>query len=181
MESLKSGTIPAITMEEPRIRRRARLRNKEAKELHDHLSAALGGAPLWSDSAAVETGESQNRALLLVDNAVVGLFDGEEPTGDPFLSVRGLLKFPVNARAVTVDMGAVRFVTNGADVMAPGIVEADPTLKEGDWCWVRDERNRKPLAVGKALVPGSTMVRGKGKAVKSIHHLGDKLWLLESQ
>ena len=181
MESLKSGAIPAITMEEPRIRRRARLRNKEAKELHDKLSAALGGAALWPESAAVETGESQNRALLLVDNAVVGLFDGEEPTGDPFLSVRGLLKFPVTARAVTVDMGAVRFVTNGADVMAPGIVEADANLKEGDWCWVRDERNKKPLAVGKALVPGSTMVRGKGKAVKSIHYLGDKLWLLESQ
>jgi len=46
--------------------------------------------------------------------------------------------------------------------------------------WVRDERNRKPLAVGKALVPGTAMVRGKGKAVKSVHHLGDKVWTLEA-
>jgi PUA domain protein len=60
--------------------------------------------------------------------------------------------------------------------MAPGIVEADPALQPGDWCWVRDERNKQPLAVGKALVPGAAMVRGKGKAVKSVHHVGDKLW-----
>ena len=166
--------------EEPRIRRRARLRNKEAKELHDKLSANLGGATLWPESAAVETGEFQGRALLLVDNVLVGLYDGAEPEGDPFLSVRGLLKFNPTARAVTVDMGAVKFVTNGADVMAPGIVEADPALKEGDWCWVRDERNKKPLAVGKCIVAGGTMVRGKGKAVKSIHYLGDKIWTLEA-
>jgi len=166
--------------EEARVRRRARLRTKESKELKDRLSAALGGNALWPDAAALETGESQNRALLLVDNAILGLFDGPEPTGDPFLSVRGLLKYNPTARAVTVDMGAVKFVTNGADVMAPGIVEADPAIREGDWVWVRDERNKKPLAVGKALVPGTAMVRGKGKAVKSVHYLGDKVWTLET-
>lgn len=165
--------------EEPRVRRRARLRNKEAKDLHDLLQGQLQGA-LWPETAAVETGEFQGRALLLVDNEVVGLYEGAEPDTPPFLAVRGLLKYPATGRAVTVDMGAVRFVTNGADIMAPGIVEADPSLKEGDWCWIRDERNKKPLAVGKALVPGSTMVRGKGKAVKSIHYLGDKLWGLEA-
>lgn len=168
--------------EEPRIRRRARLRNKEAREVHDQVAAALGGAPLWAESAALETGEFQGRAVLVVDNQVLGLYDGAgpEPQGAPFLTVRGLLKYPAEARAVTVDMGAVRFVTNGADVMAPGIVAADPALKEGDWCWVRDERNKKPLAVGKALVAGAAMVRGKGKAVKSVHWLGDKLWGLEA-
>lgn len=165
--------------DEPRVRRRARLRSKESKDLHDHLTQVLA-AEIWPPSAAVETGEFQGRALLLVDNQVFGLYDGPEPEGEPFLAVRGLLKYPAVARAVTVDMGAVRFVTNGADVMAPGIVEADPNLKEGEWCWIRDERNKKPLAVGKALVPGQAMVRGKGKAVRSIHHLGDKLWGLEA-
>jgi PUA-domain protein len=166
--------------EEPRIRRRARLRNKEASDLRARLAGMLGGAGLWPEAAAVETGESQGRALLLVDNEVVGLYDGAEPTGDPFLTVRGLLKYPAQGRAVTVDMGAVRFVTNGADVMGPGIVEADAGIKEGDWVWVRDERNRKPLAVGKALVAGPAMVKGKGKCVKSVHYLGDKLWGLET-
>ena len=167
--------------DEPRIRRRARLRTKEAQELRDQVAAALGdaGAPLWDGRAAVETGESEGRALVLVDNQLLGLFAGGVPDGRPFLTVRGLLRHRPAHRFVTVDMGAVKFVTNGADVMAPGIVEADPAIQPGDWVWVRDERNKQPLAVGQALVPGATMVRGKGKAVKSIHHVGDKLWTLE--
>lgn len=161
------------------MRRRARLRTKETRELRDRLAAALGGAPLWADEAAVETGEFNDRALVLVDNQLLGLWDGMDLAAAPFLTVRGLLHYRPAARFVTVDMGAVRFVVNGADVMAPGIVEADPALQVGDWCWVRDEKNRQPLAVGRCLVAGAAMPRGKGKAVKSVHHLGDKLWTLE--
>ncbi len=154
------------------MRRRNRLRDKDAAALKAQLQAALGGAALWDDKAPLETAEFQERQVLVVGNEVVGLWDGDAP----FLSVRGLLRFRPAARFVTVDMGAVRFVVNGADIMAPGIVEADPALQPGDWCWIRDERNKQPLAVGRALVAGSAMVRGKGKAVKSVHHIGDKLW-----
>lgn len=157
--------------EEPRVRRRSRLREKEAEDLRAGLAASTGAA-LWKEGAAVETGEFLERKVIVVDNKVVGLYDGEQP----FLTVRGLLAHKPALRYVTVDMGAVRFVANGADIMAPGIVEADPAVKEGDFVWIRDERNKQPLAVGRALVPGSGMVRGKGKAVKSIHYLGDKLW-----
>ncbi|MEK6985259.1 MAG: PUA domain-containing protein [Candidatus Thermoplasmatota archaeon] len=165
--------------EEPRVRRRARLRNKETEETTAQIAASLGGATLWAPTAAVETGEFLDRSVLLVDNKLVGLFEGATPTGPAFLTCRGLLAYKPQARFVTVDMGAIKFVTNGADVMAPGIVEADPALQPGDWCWIRDERNKQPLAVGKALVAGAAMVRGKGKAVKSVHHVGDKLWALE--
>lgn len=158
--------------EEPRIRRRQRLREKEAAALLADLGAKLGGAVLWTDKAAVETAEFLDRQVLLVNNQLLGVYDGDSA----FLSVRGLLAHKPQARFVTVDMGAVKFVCNGADVMAPGIVEADPALKEGDWCWIRDERNKQPLAVGRALMAGPAMVRGKGKAVKSVHHLGDKVW-----
>ena len=166
--------------EGPRVRRRNRLRNKESDELRARVAAALGGAALWDEKAAVETGEFLERCVIVVDNKLVGLFEGAVPDEKPFLACRGLLVYKPQARFVTVDMGAIKFVTNGADVMAPGIVEADPAIQPGDWCWVRDERNRQPLAVGKALVAGSTMVRGKGKAVKSVHHVGDKLWSVES-
>lgn len=155
------------------------MRNKEAKELHDQLAAGLGGATLWAEGAAVETGEFADRALIVVDNKLLGLFDGPVPDTKPFLSVRGLLAYRPAARFVTVDMGAVKFVVNGADVMAPGIVEADPALQPGDWCWVRDVNNKQPLAVGKCLVAGTAMPKGKGKAVKSIHHIQDKIWALE--
>lgn len=158
--------------EEPRIRRRQRLREKEAAALLADLNAKLGGATLWTDKAAVETAEFLDRQVLLVNNQLLGVYDGDSA----FLSVRGLLAHKPQGRYVTVDMGAVKFVCNGADVMAPGIVEADPAIQPGDWCWIRDERNKQPLAVGRALVAGAAMVRGKGKAVKSIHHLGDKVW-----
>ena len=158
--------------EDARVRRRQRLREKDAAALLTDLAAKLGGAKLWDDKAAVEEAEFLDRKVLVVNNQVLGV----QHDGSWFLTVRGLLAHKAAARFVTVDMGAVKFVANGADIMAPGIVEADPALKEGDWCWIRDERNKQPLAVGKAIVPGAAMVRGKGKAVKSVHHLGDKLW-----
>jgi PUA domain protein len=64
--------------------------------------------------------------------------------------------------------------------MSPGIVEADPAIDEGDLVWIRDEKNMKPLAIGRALVKGTDMAGGgKGKAVKSIHYVGDRLWTFE--
>ncbi len=100
------------------------------------------------------------------------------PGGSPFLTVRGLLEYGASKRFVTVDMGAVKFVYNGADVMGPGISDSDPEVREGDLVWVRDLNNKRPLAVGKAAVGHESMARkDKGKAVQSIHHVGDKLWL----
>lgn len=110
--------------------------------------------------------------LLLKGVAVAIVFEGE-----PFPTIRGLLRGTVERRYVTVDMGAVSFVSNGADVMAPGIVDADPEIQEGDMVWVRDERNLVPLAVGRALIPAREMIGGeRGKAVRTLHHVGDWLW-----
>lgn len=163
--------------DEPRVRRRQRLREKDAAALISDLGARLGGAKLWDERAAVEEAEFLDRKVLVVNNQVFGV----QHEGSWFLTVRGLLAYKPQARSVTVDMGAVKFVANGADIMAPGIVEADPAIQPGDWVWVRDERNKQPLAVGRALVPGAAMVRGKGKAVKSVHHLGDKLWTASTE
>ena len=66
--------------------------------------------------------------------------------------------------------------------MAPGIVDADPAIRPGDLVWVRDERNLRPLAIGEALMSGPEMVASeKGKAVASIHHVGDPLWKLDEE
>ncbi|MEE8198544.1 MAG: PUA domain-containing protein, partial [Thermoplasmata archaeon] len=80
---------------------------------------------------------------------------------------------------VTIDAGAVPFVYNGADVMAPGIVGAESNIEPDDLVWVRDEANGVPLAVGRALLSGAAMTTGReGKAVASLHHVGDRLWKL---
>jgi len=165
-------------MSDFRIRRRTRLKSKQARALRDELATVFPETDLWGDAAAVETGSLPDYDVILVDGKVHGLIQADQP----FLSVRGLLAYRPKNAWVTVDMGAIRFVHNGADVMAPGIVGADEGLQEGDWCWIRDERNGQPLAVGRCLMSGTRMAGSeKGKAVASVHHLGDKLWDLDAE
>jgi len=95
--------------------------------------------------------------------------------GQPFFTVLGAMELSPQKRLVIVDSGAVRFVVNGADIMSPGIVFADPEIVAGDLVVVAEEKHRKPLAIGRALIPGTEM-KGEGKAVKSLHHVGDQIW-----
>lgn len=91
----------------------------------------------------------------------------------PFLSATELLgRFP----SVTVDMGAVRFMCKGANVMRPGIV-AHTEFGEGDTVCVADESQHKFLAVGRALVPSSA-VGGmeRGEVLENVHYISDRYW-----
>ena len=115
-------------------------------------------------------------SLILVNGKPL-LFEIE---GQLFPTVRGALEMKLQKRLVIVDKGAVRFVSNGADIMAPGVVEADPEINKGDLVIIVEETHRKPLAIGKALMEGPQMVEAdSGKAIKSIIYVGDKLWSME--
>ena len=86
-------------------------------------------------------------------------------------------EFLTNIPKVIVDMGAVPYVCGGADIMAPGVVSIHGAFRKNDVLIVVDERHHKPLAVGVALFDSQTMGTIKhGKVVKSLHHVGDKLW-----
>ena len=160
-----------------KVRHRTRLRRKESAQWFARLASEFGMA-LPEDDEPVDEADAGEMRLLFRKGEAIALVLGDAiaPT------VRGLLAFPAEKRAVTVDMGAVPYVYNGADVMAPGIVDADPVIRPGDFVWVRDERNRRPLAVGRAIMDGPTMAREeKGKAVETIHHVGDDLWTLDEE
>ncbi|RNJ77401.1 MAG: RNA-binding protein [Nitrosopumilus sp. H8] len=91
----------------------------------------------------------------------------------PFLSdVETLARFP----SVTVDMGAVKFVCKGADIMRPGITGSTDFESGGIVC-VIEESQKKFLAVGRALV-GSSEMDGmeKGQIIRNIHYISDKFW-----
>jgi PUA domain protein len=92
----------------------------------------------------------------------------------PFLGDDELLKaFP----KIVVDMGAIKFLTNGANVMRPGIRSFLAPFVKGDVVVVVDEKHGKAVAVGTAKVDSSEGEKmGTGPGVKNVHYIGDKFW-----
>lgn len=77
---------------------------------------------------------------------------------------------------VVVDMGAVKFVVSGADIMRPGIRNLED-FNRGDFVVIVDEKNNKPLAVGKAMFSSEEMKSmNTGKCIQNIHYVGDRYW-----
>ena len=91
----------------------------------------------------------------------------------PFLSETEMLeKFP----SVTVDMGAVKFMCKGANLMRPGIKEFTEFEKDKLVCIV-EESQHKFLAIGKSVVSSSELdTMDKGEVIKNIHYISDKFW-----
>jgi PUA domain protein len=162
-------------MAELSFRKRHRLKSKEVRALGHRLEEAIG-IDLLSNETAVDRARGVDMDFLLIGGKVAYLMMDESP----FPSLHTLLKHRIESSWLKVDEGAVRFLANGADCMAPGVVGADPAIKEGDWVWISDPKHDKPLAVGRALMSGPEMVMAdKGKAVKTIHWVGDRIWSYE--
>lgn len=91
----------------------------------------------------------------------------------PFLGLPRILEyFP----AVHVDMGAVKFVCNGAKVMRPGITKFDHFTK-GDIVIVKDQIHAKPLSVGIAMEDSNAAImKTKGYVIDNLHYVSDKFW-----
>ncbi|MEM3852057.1 MAG: PUA domain-containing protein [Methanomassiliicoccales archaeon] len=161
---------------ELRIRRRHRLREKEVEALAANLDNLMG-TRTFSTRDKIEVAEvyGLEQSIFLLDNDIVAI----EFKGGPFLYIAGILRYGATRRFVTVDMGAVPFVTNGADIMGPGIVDGDHAVREGETVWIRDVKYGKPLAIGSAIVNGDMFGTKKaGKFVLSHFHIGDRLWKL---
>lgn len=160
-----------------RIKSRHFLREDAVKKLTSQLSSIFGNelANFFSGKQLelIETDEQSK--FILVDNEPL-IFMVEE---QPFLTVKGALRMKPKKRRVVIDMGAIKFVSKGADIMCPGILDADLEISKGDLVIVVDEVHGKPLAIGRALISGDDMMRDKGKAIKSMHYVGDRIWRME--
>jgi PUA domain protein len=154
------------------IRNRHKLKSKEIRRIIQKLDKDYSQL-FFNDKSIVESGDFKNFKLLLIDGHPCFILS----EGKLFFTIFGVNRFKPKERFVTVDIGAIRFVTNGADVMAPGIVDADNSINTGNSVWIRDEKHHKVLAVGIALMNGSQMILGsKGKSVSIIHYVSDELW-----
>jgi PUA domain protein len=153
------------------VKSRHHLRSDEIRDLETALADALG-VSIDGDSYERVDLVGTEFDLVLVDGAPAILYVDAEP----FLTVRGANDYPPQRRVVTVDAGAVQFVSDGADVMRPGIVEADDTIEPDDLVAVVEETHGKTLAIGRALDPGADLVGDAGKVIESVHHVGDDLY-----
>ncbi|MDL5362162.1 RNA-binding protein [Halalkalicoccus sp. NIPERK01] len=153
------------------ISSRHHLRNDEVRDLEAALSEGLG-VSLDGDSYELVELAGVPVDLVLVD----GDPDAFYYEGEPFLTVRGANAHEPDRGIVTVDAGAVSFVSDGADVMRPGIVHADEAIEAGDLVAIAEESHGKVLAIGRAKTDGGDMLGDSGKVIESLHHVGDDLY-----
>ena len=153
------------------VKSRHHLRGDEIDEIVAAIEDGLGVTVEGDTFEDVELADSDRRIVLVDGEPYVAFFDDE-----PFLTVNGAQAFIPERNVVKVDAGAISFVSDGADVMRPGIVEADASIAEGDLVAVAEETHGKVLAVGRALVDGDAMAGDGGKVVESLHHVGDDLF-----
>ncbi|MBX0322166.1 RNA-binding protein [Halomicroarcula sp. F13] len=153
------------------VKSRHHLRSDEVDAIATALSDNLG-VELDADSfEKVEFDDSDWDVVLVDGDPLVLYVDGE-----PFLTVEGANAHPPEKHVVTVDTGAISFVSDGADIMRPGITEADADIDAGDLVAIDEEAHGKFLAIGRAKTGGDDMVGESGKVVESVHHVGDDLF-----
>ncbi|WP_406659623.1 RNA-binding protein [Methanolobus sp. ZRKC3] len=158
-----------------KIKGRVQIRKSTKNKLMAGLRSTFGDEVEQIQERKIETAMADDFPIVIIDGKVL-LFQVSDTY---FPTVRGVLELGLRKNVVMVDSGAIRFVVNGADIMSPGITSADPEIQPNDPVIIVEETHDKPLAIGISLLPGSEMVANSGKAIKSVHYVGDKLWNLE--
>ena len=154
------------------IKKRRPINKKEAKNFNNLLQETHG-LQFTLSAGKYETAISKDFDVIIQQGHIFGLILKDTA----HLSVRGLLSITPEIGWVQVDMGAVPFVCNGANIMAAGINAVSSEIIKGQYIWIREENHKKPLGVGKALLNADEMLASnQGKAVDALHYIGDKIW-----
>ncbi|HJM66609.1 MAG TPA: PUA domain-containing protein [Candidatus Thalassarchaeaceae archaeon] len=166
------------------MRKRKPVRIKVVRKLVEVLQNDFG-IDESLDGMFLETAEFGDLRLLLANKEPIAMtLIRPEDLGDQdnitFPTLRSILRWNLEKRWCAVDRGAIPFLMNGADCMAAGIQIVDPDIKRGDLVWIRDQEHGKPIAIGWALIDSEKMDEAtKGKAIRTIHWIGDDLWTID--
>jgi len=119
----------------------------------------------------IKTHDVTENGVIITGNEITAVKIGENIL--PFLDDIPILeKFPY----VTVDMGAVKFVCKGANVMRPGIIKFSDFESDEIVCVIEESQN-KFLAVGKAEMSSKEAQNAsKGEVIKNMHYISDDFW-----
>ncbi|MCK4477426.1 DUF1947 domain-containing protein [Candidatus Bathyarchaeota archaeon] len=150
------------------------LKEKEAKKLLSEFlkRAKIHTKQLPALKPPIELAKTNNEEIFLINRKPI--FVKSDNKLFPTLVSHELLS---NLPKATVNMGAVPYVCNGADIMAPGIVNFEGAFNKGDIVVISDERHQKPIAIAIALYSTEKAKELEhGKILKNIHYIGDQLW-----
>jgi PUA domain protein len=150
---------------------RRTLSKRDIKEIIPLISFLLEVSP----KQKVEiVSEAKHEIMYVDDEALLFEFEGKWL---PLLRCILTSRIKVSYPRVTVDMGAIKFVANGADIMRPGIVSVDDGISPGSPVLIVDEKHGKTLAIGVSMLSSEDLRSAtSGKVVKNAHAAGDALW-----
>ncbi|MFX1450619.1 MAG: DUF1947 domain-containing protein [Promethearchaeota archaeon] len=158
-----------------KIRERHFLKSKLIKQLQDKVQKnfLLDPYTIIPKNSQIEYIRGEELAIYAINKRV--MFIEFKDTLLP--SLQAMIEDLITLPKVTVDKGAIPYVTKGAQIMVPGITKVDPEIKKGDYVVIIDEIYNKPIAIGKSLMDSEEIESlNKGKAVKNLHYVGDKIW-----
>ncbi|WP_461435913.1 DUF1947 domain-containing protein [Methanosphaera sp.] len=156
-----------------KIKKRFFLKNKKVKEIKKELGNFQNIIPKKSQVELVKIEDYPD--ILLIDGKPLLM----QIEGKTIPTLHAMINEDIQEKYATVDMGAINFVIKGADIMSPGIVDADEKIEPGDTIVIIEESHHKPLAIGISLITGKEMVdNNKGKAIENLHYVGDSIWEL---
>ena len=134
-----------------------------------HVDVANGVAK----GSRVEVVEVAPKGAIVVIDDRAAFIQRDEHVIPTLLNETVLHRLP----AIRVDAGAVPYICNGADLMAPGVVSFDGAFKAGDIVVIVDDRFAKGVAVARALYDiGEAAEKQQGKIAVNLHFIGDVFW-----
>jgi PUA-domain protein len=166
-----------------KIKTRHFIRKDEKEELKKKLKERFSSEvveEIVPKDSKVEIIINEEEDVLYAVNHKLKLWESKKYGVIPVLTL--LLDNRIGLKTIIVDEGAIRFVTNGADIMRPGITQIESSIEKDDIVRIADEDHDRTLAIGKALYNAEEMEKKEsGKVVENVHTIKDDIWEFEKQ
>lgn len=161
--------------------KRTQLRTKELNEQLKQNNLNIE----YTKKDQVELVETENYKIILINKEPSFFYyninkENTNQQQEILIPTLKLLQHKLILKKITVDMGAIKFVINGADIMRPGITNIQDNIQKNEPIVIVDQTHQKPLAIGISQLSTEELnSTTTGKVIKNIHHVGDELWKLE--
>ncbi|MDQ1279851.1 MAG: hypothetical protein QG670_1113 [Thermoproteota archaeon] len=155
--------------------KRYHLKEKEVRAIIEKIKATLqlNITDFLSPAARFENIELPSKDKIFLIDEKPAFIESKGEFFPSLLYENILNKLP----SITVDMGAIPHICNGADIMAPGIRKINGEFSSNSIIVIIEEKFSKKIALGKTLYTSLEISEKKsGRVAKNIHFVGDRFW-----